>query len=142
MLGARPVSSTYTANDDCFCLLLPADAVQAAGRGEPAVRRLPASAAPCTSSSWRARRCARATRREALQQQSLEAKLSTLPRGSRWPARPTRRWRDALAQMHERHVGSVVVVDAQRAPLGILTRHDILGRVTLPALPLATPIGR
>jgi CBS domain-containing protein len=42
--------------------------------------------------------------------------------------------------MHERRVGSVVVVDGQGAPRGILTRHDVLGRVTLPALSLATPI--
>ena len=37
-------------------------------------------------------------------------------------------------------MGSVIVVDAAGAPLGILTRHDILGRVTLPQRPLSTPI--
>jgi CBS domain-containing protein len=43
--------------------------------------------------------------------------------------------------MHERRVGSVLVTDEPRAPLGILTRHDMLGRVTLPGLSLARPIG-
>jgi CBS domain-containing protein len=43
--------------------------------------------------------------------------------------------------MHERHVGSVMVVDEAGAPQGILTRHDILSRVTLPQRLLSTPIG-
>ena len=31
--------------------------------------------------------------------------------------------------MHERRIGSVLVADEAGAPLGILTRYDILGRV-------------
>ena len=42
--------------------------------------------------------------------------------------------------MQERGVGSMLVVDDTQAPLGILTRHDILGRVTLPQRPLHAPI--
>ncbi len=77
---------------------------------------------------------------EALAQQALEAALTTLPRKQPLACTPDTPLARALAQMHERRVGSVVVVDGQGAPLGILTRHDVLGRVTLPALPLATPI--
>jgi CBS domain-containing protein len=43
--------------------------------------------------------------------------------------------------MQDRRVGSVIVVDAAGAPHGILTRHDILGRVTLPQRPLSVAIG-
>ena len=47
----------------------------------------------------------------------------------------------ALEQMHTRRIGSVLVQDeASGAALGILTRHDILGRITLAGRPLATPI--
>jgi CBS domain-containing protein len=40
--------------------------------------------------------------------------------------------------MHERRIGSVLVTDPPGQPLGILTRHDILGRVTLAQVPLDT----
>jgi len=139
MLGARPVSSTYTASDDCFCLLLPAEAA----------RRLAEASAPFADFLQRRAlhffELARQTMREsytseALQQQSLETRLATLPRKPTLACTGDTPLAQALGQMHERRVGSVVVVDAQDAPRGILTRHDILGRVTLPALPLTTPI--
>ena len=47
----------------------------------------------------------------------------------------------ALRMMHEQRIGSVLVQDEQSgAALGILTRHDILGRVTLAERALTTPI--
>ncbi len=49
---------------------------------------------------------------------------------------------DALGLMHERHVGSVVIVDEAGAPAGILTEKDLLARVLLPRLPLETPISQ
>ena len=121
-------------------LLLPAAAGRrGASRWPQRARRSPtsSSAGPCTSSNWRARRCARATpRRRCSSSRSRRgwrrcraAAAGVRARARRWP----RRWRRCTT----RRVGSVLVVDAQGAPLGILTRHDILGRVTLPALPLA-----
>ncbi|HSW23101.1 MAG TPA: DUF294 nucleotidyltransferase-like domain-containing protein, partial [Burkholderiaceae bacterium] len=140
VLGARPVTSTYTAEDDCFCLLVPADTVQALARvSAPFADFLERRALHFFELARQATRETYAS--QALQEQSLEAKLSTLPARQPLACAPDTPLRDALAQMHERHVGSVVVVNAERMPLGILTRHDILGRVTLPAIPLATPIG-
>lgn len=139
MLGARPVSSTYTASDDCFCLLLPADAA----------RRLAEASPPFADFLQRramhffelARQAMRESyTSEALQEQSLETQLAALPRKPTLACTGDTPLAQALVQMHERRVGSVVVVDAQAAPCGILTRHDILGRVALPALPLTTPI--
>jgi CBS domain-containing protein len=48
----------------------------------------------------------------------------------------------ALGLMQEHGIGSVVVLDAAGGACGILTRHDIVGRVTLPGLPLQTPISQ
>lgn len=48
---------------------------------------------------------------------------------------------EALRRMHERDVGSVLVVDAQGLLCGIFTRHDLLGRVMLPGRPLQAPLG-
>ena len=133
---ARPTPHS----DDCFCLLLPADAVQALARAStPFADFLERRALHFFELAQQALRETYAS--EALHEQSLEAPLSTLRRKPLLACAADTALAQALALMHERRVGSVVVVDAQRAPQGILTRHDILGRVTLPALPLATPIG-
>jgi CBS domain-containing protein len=49
---------------------------------------------------------------------------------------------DVFTRMQEAEVGSIVVTDAQAQVKGILTRHDVIGRVVLPQLPLSTPISR
>jgi CBS domain-containing protein len=47
---------------------------------------------------------------------------------------------DALTAMESARIGSVVVADAAGQPVGILTLKDVLARVTLAGVPLATPI--
>ncbi len=141
LLGARPVRATYTAHADCFCLLLPADAVQALARASaPFADFLERRTLHFFELAQQALREAYAS--EALQAQTLEAPLSSLARKPLLACTPDTPLAEALQQMHDRHVGSVLVVSAAQAPQGILTRHDILGRVTLPALPLTTPVGR
>ncbi len=140
VLGGRPVTSTYTANEDTFCLLLPADAVQRlAGQSPPFADFLNRRALHFFELSRRAVSASYAS--EALEQQSLEARLASLPRKQPLACRAETPLHQALTQMHERRVGSVLIVDEAEAPVGILTRHDILGRVTLPRLPLESPIG-
>ena len=141
LLAGRPVRSTYTALDDCFCLLVAADAVQALARASaPLADFLERRALRYFELAQQALREAYAS--EALHEQSLEAPLSSLPRQAVLTCAPDTDLEQALAQMQARRVGSVLVIDAQQVPLGILTRHDILGRVALPALPLSTPIAR
>ncbi|HUG26381.1 DUF294 nucleotidyltransferase-like domain-containing protein [Piscinibacter sp.] len=71
---------------------------------------------------------------------ALETRLGDLPRKTPIAVAPDTPLTTALATMHERHIGSLLVLDEAGAAVGILTRHDIIGRVTLPQLPLATPI--
>jgi hypothetical protein len=71
---------------------------------------------------------------QPLAEQTLEARLGSLP--AREPL-TCARWTTPLAGRIDAHagagsVGSMIVLDAAGAPHGILTRHDILGRVTLP----------
>lgn len=139
LLGGRAVTSTYTANEDTFCLQLPADAVHAlAGRSLPFADHLNRHALQLLALSRRAVQAAWSS--QALTEQSLEARLGTLPRKAPLAVGPATPLADALGRMHQRRVGSVLVVDAAGAPQGILTRHDILGRITLPQLPLTTAI--
>jgi CBS domain-containing protein len=46
----------------------------------------------------------------------------------------------ALRTMHGQGVGSLIVADAERRPLGIFTLQDLLGRVVLPRRDLADPV--
>jgi CBS domain-containing protein len=139
LLGQRAVTATYTANADTFCLALPAERVQQLAAASPPfadflnrrVMQFLALSRQAAQAHW-------AT--QSLAQQSLEARLSSLPRKTPLACSADTPLASALQQMHERRVGSVLVVDAAMAPLGILTRHDILGRVTLPQRPLSSPI--
>ncbi len=76
----------------------------------------------------------------SLDEQALETALGELPRKSLVAVSPDTPLAQALALMHERGVGSVLVLGAGGEACGILTRHDLIDRVTLPQRPLATPI--
>ena len=139
VLGGRAVTATYTANEDTFCLMLPVAALQElAAASPPLADFLNRRVMHFLELSRRAVQATWAS--QALAEQSLEARLGTLPRKLPLACLPDTPLVEALSQMHTRRVGSVMVVDELEAPLGILTRHDILGRVTLPQLPLSTAI--
>jgi len=134
LLGERAVTATYTADEDSRCLSLPATDV---------LRLAAASPAFADFLNRRVMRFLTLTQR-ALQRsgatQTLDARLSTLPAKQALACGPATPLKQALEAMQERGVGSMLVVDDTQAPLGILTRHDILGRVTLPQRPLHAPI--
>ncbi len=139
VMGARAVTATYQAAEDTFCLMLPVAAVQAlAAQSAPFADFLNRRVMQFLELSRRTLQAAYAS--QTLAEQSLEGPLGSLPRKPPVCVAPQTPLAQALATMHERRIGSVLVADAAGAPLGILTRHDILGRVTLPQLPLATPI--
>ncbi len=77
-----------------------------------------------------------------LAQQSLEARLGELPRKTPIGVPPDTPLSTALAAMRRQRVGSLLVLDDSGAPVGILTRYDIIDRITLPQLPLSTPISQ
>jgi CBS domain-containing protein len=54
--------------------------------------------------------------------------------------RPDTPIRSALQSMNEHRIGSMIVVDRDARPIGILTLPDVLSRVTLPACSLDDPI--
>lgn len=78
-----------------------------------------------------------------LAQQSLEARLGELPRKTPIGVPPDTPLSTALAAMRHHRVGSLLVIDEESGvPLGILTRYDVIDRITLPQLPLSTPISQ
>lgn len=139
-LAQRAVTATYRANADTFCLALPLAAMQElAARSAPFADFLNRRVQQLLELSRRALQVSYAS--QSLAEQSLETPLGGLLRRAAFTVPPATPLSQALAAMHDKRIGSVLVADEDSgAAVGILTRHDVLGRVTLPGVPLATPI--
>ena len=141
VVGARPVTATYTANENTQCLLLPVAQVQAlAAESAPFADFLHRGVLKLLELSQRALQATYSM--QAGSEQSLDTPLGHIARKQPAAVGADAPLSQALALMHERHVGSVLVLDAAGAAVGILTRHDIVGRVALPQVPLAAPIAQ
>ncbi len=140
-MAARAVTATYTANADTFCLTLPLASMHARARDSaPFADFLNRRVQQWLDLSRRALQVAYAS--QSLAEQSLETPLGDLLRRAVVTVSPATPVAEALQAMHGKRIGSVLVADDESgAALGILTRHDVLGRITLPGLSLATPIG-
>lgn len=144
VLAQRAPTTRYSATEDTFVLAIPVEAMQALAErsavfGDFLNRRI----LKFLELSRAALQVAYSS--QALAEQSLETPLGQLCRaGQQTPETclPGTPLRDALTRMHQLRIGSMLVVDAQQAPLGILTRSDVLGRVTLAEVPLHTPIAQ
>jgi CBS domain-containing protein len=79
---------------------------------------------------------------QSLAQHSLETRLGDLSLKPPIGVAPEVALSEALTTMHARKIGSMLVLDAKGAALGILTRHDMLDRVVLARVPLETPIAQ
>lgn len=140
MMAGRAVSGAYTAFQDTFCLRIPAALVSdVALSSAPFADFLNRSIVTLLEASQRMLREGQAS--QALADHSLESPLGELLRTRPVTVSPDTPVEEALQLMHQRRLGSMPVVDDAGAVLGILTRYDILGRITLPRLPLQTPIG-
>ena len=137
--ASRPVSTTYSAVDDCFCLLFPVEAMrQLAPQSTPFSEFLNNRIWGLLQESRIALRNSFAS--QALAEQSLESRVGDLALKKPLTIGPNKSLREALTLIHEKKVGSILIVEDQRTILGILTRYDVLSRVTLCDLDLSTPI--
>jgi CBS domain-containing protein len=138
-LAARPVAATYTSITDCFCLRLPTAALQALTSRSQTFRDF------ANNRVWMLLEQSRQAMRnslasKALHEQSLESRLGDLIRRAPVVTQSHTSLREALTLVHEKQVGSVLITEDGREILGILTRDDVLSRVTLAGLSLDTPI--
>lgn len=139
-MAARAVTSVYTAVGDTFCLQVPLDAVQALAReSAPLADFLNRRVEQFLAMSRRALQASVAS--QTLAEQSMATPLRELVRAPALGVRAETPLAEALQLMHDRRIGSVLVLDADSGTAqGLLTRHDILSRVTLAQRPLTTPI--
>lgn len=139
LLGQRAVTAVYQATEETVCVLIRAQQVLAvAERSAVFADFLNRRVLRFFELSRQAVQAAYSS--QTLAEQSLEAPLSSVARKLPVTCPPDTPLSQALARMHQQRIGSMLVADAQGVLQGILTRHDILGRVTLPQVPLSTPI--
>jgi len=74
--------------------------------------------------------------------EAIDPPLAKLLRRSPVACAPDEKVAQALSRMRELSIGSMIVVDADRAPLGILTLRDVVDRVVLEPGALDAPIAR
>lgn len=138
-LARRAVTATYEATADTFVLVLQRADMQAlASASSPFADFLNRRVQTFLELSRKALQVAYSSR--ALAEQSLETPLGEVARREPVTCRPETPLREALTEMHQRRIGSMLVTSERGEPLGILSRYDILGRVTLESLALETPI--
>ncbi len=140
-VAQRAVTATYSAVQDTFALALPAAAMQAlAQRSAPFADFLNRRVLKFLDLSRRALQVAYSS--QALAEQSLETPLGDLMRKTPACCPPDTPLREVLQTMQGKRIGSMLVTSATGQALGILTRFDVLGRITLPGVPLDAPVSQ
>ena len=139
LLTHRPVVSCYRAGQDTFCYELPAQDFHA----------LLALSAPFRDFCTRRIANLLENSKQIIQaqytqysseQQSLTSPLSAIIRRAPVTCTPQTSVREALEKMHASRVGSMVAVDGEGRPLGILTLPDVMVRVALPQIDMAQAV--
>ncbi len=140
-VAQRAVTASYRAVQDTFVLVLPVEAMRAlAGRSAAFADFLNGRVLKFLDLSRRALQVAYSS--QTLAEQSLETPLGELAGTAPVTCDPGAPLREVLQTMHGRRIGSMLVTDTQGCPLGILTRYDVLGRVTLARVPLDVPVSQ
>jgi CBS domain-containing protein len=139
LLANRPVASLYRAGKDTFCYQLPvADFHTLMGMSAPfrdfCTRRI-ASLLEHSKQIIQAQYT-----QSGAEQQSLTSPLSAIIRRLPITCSPQTSIREVMTRMHDLRVGSMVAVDDEGRPLGILTLPDVLERIALPQLDLELPV--
>lgn len=139
LLEKRATGSDYTAALDTFCYQLPAGDFAALLDRSPHLRQF--STDYLASLLRESRRQVRAARAHAAdEEQMMNRPLRAVIQRAPVSCPPDRSIAEVLRTMHEARIGSMVVVGAHDAPVGIFTRRDVLDRVALRQTPLEQSI--
>ncbi len=139
LMAGRAVTATYSAADDCFCLGISREsAIELAEVSAPFADFLNQRILKFLEQSRKILQRTYAS--QVFSEQSLETPLGMLPKKLPLSVNLKMPIANALALMHEKRVGSVLVTNHQDELVGILTRYDVLGRVTIPRIELSLPV--
>ncbi|MGD9869431.1 MAG: DUF294 nucleotidyltransferase-like domain-containing protein [Thauera sp.] len=136
----RPSTNAYVAVEDSFCFQITADDFLHLMQISPVFHLF------CTqyiaSLLTQSRQQLQTTfAQRAAEQQTMTTALGKLIQKEPVFVTPDTPTRQALERMSELHLGCMVVVDAQKRPVGVLTQSDLLPRVILAGFDLARPVG-
>ena len=139
LIAQRAVASTYRAGADTFCYELPvADFHTLLGMSAPfrdfCTRRI-ANLLEHSKQIIQAQYT-----QSSAEQQSLTSPLASIIHRVPITCTPNTPVREVLARMHEWRLGSMIAIDEQHHPLGILTLPDVLERIALPQIDLDQPV--
>ena len=141
LMARRAVKAVYRASADTFVLTLPVLAMQTLAQQSPVFADfLNQHTQQLLALSHQALLTSYAT--QALTEQQLEKPLEAWLQRSPVSCTPETPLREALQTMHQARIGAMLVTDPMGQPLGILTRFDILGRITLAQVSLDAPIAQ
>jgi CBS domain-containing protein len=140
LVGRRATIYAFKAEEDSFCWELPAAEFHALLEASPQFRAFCMD--QLAQLLERSRRERRAAAAESLAEGvDMLAPLRTIVSREAVSCGAGEPVSQVVRTMHARRIGSMVVVDAQRIPVGIFTMPDVLARVTLPQTAMDTPIG-
>jgi len=139
LLTGRAVANRYIAASDAFCYRLPAAVFQTLlGRSRAFSDFCTRRIASLLEESQRAVQSEYALAQD--DENRFSRPVRSLIRQAPLSVKPDTPLAEALAAMDGARVGSIMVCDGEAHPLGILTLKDVLRRVTLAGIPLATAI--
>ncbi|MQY50239.1 DUF294 nucleotidyltransferase-like domain-containing protein [Rhodocyclus gracilis] len=135
----RPSTNVYTALEDVFCYELAVEDYFAVMRMSP-VFNLFCTQYIATLANQSRQQLQQEFAQRAAEQQTMNSPLSSIITKEAICASPETSLREVIGIMAASHIGSIIVVDAERRPAGIFTQSDVLKRVVLPGVPLESPI--
>ncbi len=139
LLANRPVASIYRAGSDSFCYeLAAADFRELIGMSAAfrdfCTRRI-ANLLEHSKQVIQAQYS-----NSSVEQQSLASPLSAIIRREPITCAPDTPVRQVLELMRDQRIGSMIAVDAEKRPLGIMTLHDVRDRIAIPQSDLEQPV--
>jgi len=139
LLESRPVITPYVAVADTFTYeLSAADFSELIGRSAPLREFATGFLSSMLEESRRLLKLHHSA--AAAEQQTMSRSLRSLITREPVSCGPDTPIGEVLRSMQSRKIGSMLVVDEARHPLGIFTRHDVLDRIALAGCPLTTPV--
>jgi CBS domain-containing protein len=141
VLTERAPQSTFRAAEDSLLYVVPVAVFT------EALKELPALQDFCERRLFNLLERSRAALRAAYSAESLSEHPFSKPLSTAIKRQPITCSKaatigEALAAMHREKIGAMVVVDSHFSPAGIFTERDVLGRVTLPQVPLSENVMR
>ena len=139
LMAQRPTSRSYVVRDEVFCYELPAEDFFTLTQKSTVFNLFCTQhIAGLLKQSQQQLQLQLAQR--AAEQKTMNSPLATIVKREPVAVATSATIRQVVELMAERHLGSMVVVDAEQQPVGIFTLSDVLKRIVLPGTSLEQPI--